>query len=320
MRSLHPDRTSETLLAYISDPANWIDYRSAVAVNARAGALLIETAEFLKSEEKSLGRAVAALFERLLPEPTIFPRAEFDPAMLELLTVLKRHVAALLTEPEQECRPWNDIVVSESTRRVPTMITDETMQFYQWLGAQLSSQARIVELGPWLGSSTRCFCDGLDRAGGASLDVYDSFVWQLWMDPYVLHARHLRRPQTGESFVDLFNANVLDYEDRIVVHRCWIHDDIYADGSPLAWSRQEQIELFVYDMGPDPAVLEGVWKVFSPFFTAGTILVFNEYGKVNSTALWDFCDSHAHHLTPLHKPYGSAKAFLYQNASRRSEP
>lgn len=318
MRSTHINNISETLATYISDPSNWIDYRSLVSVNTRAGALMIEAAEFLKSEDKSLGRAVVALFDRLLPEPS--PRSDFDPAMLELLMALKRHVAALLTEPNQGRRPWKDVVVSESARRVPTMITDETMQFYQWLAARLSSQARIVELGPWLGSSTRCFCEGLDPAGSASLDVYDSFVWQLWMDTYVLHSRHLRRPQIGESFVDLFKAHLHDYEDRLVVHRCWIHDDIYADGGPLAWSRQEQIELFVYDMGPDPIVLEGVWKVFSPFFTTGTIVVFNEYGKANSAALWNFCDSHAHHLAPLYKPYGSAKAFLYKNESRRSEP
>ncbi len=320
MRSIHPDSMSEGLLTYIGDPMNWIDYRSSLAVNVRAGAILIETAEFLKSEEKAPGRAVAALFDQLLPETTASFQADFDPAMIDLLTVLKRHVSALLTEPNPESRPWEEVVVSESAQRVPTMITDETMQFYQWLGARLSDQARVVELGPWLGSSTRCFCEGLGPTSRATLDVYDSFVWQLWMDTYVLKSPHVRRPQIGESFVDLFKENLADYADRMVVHRCWIHDEIYADGGPLAWSRQEPIELFVYDMGPDPVVLESVWKVFSPFFTAGTIVVFNEYGKANSAALWAFCDRNAGRLAPLHKPYGSAKAFLYQADARRSEP
>jgi hypothetical protein len=305
---------SEELLAYIGDPANWIDYSSSLATTARAAALLIDTGEFLKSEEKSLGRAVSALFDRLLPSPITSPETQFDADMLELLTVLKSHVAALLTEPEWEHTSWDDIAVSESTRRVPTMITDETMRFYKWLGTRLSSNARIVELGPWLGSSTRCFCEGLDRSGSASLDVYDSFVWQLWMDAYVLREPRLSRPNTGESFLNFFIENLLGYEDRIVVHRCWIDDRLYSDGSPLTWSRRERIELFVYDMGPDPAVLECVWNVFSQFFTTGTILVFNEYGKANSAALWHFCESHADRLAPLYKPYGSAKAFLYRNA------
>jgi hypothetical protein len=208
---------------------------------------------------------------------------------------------------------WEATVVSEASRRVPTMLTEETRQFYTWLASRVSPEAHLVELGTWLGSSTRCLCEGLGRTAGArqSIDVYDSFVWAPWMDQYIARAPGDRWPGPGESFLGLFNDAVRDYEHQIVTHPSWIDDGI-SHGGRLAWPRREPIELLIYDMGPDRPVLDAMWATFSPFFQRETtVLVFNEYGKVHSSALWDFCDAHADCLRPHYKPQGSPKGFLY---------
>jgi hypothetical protein len=42
-----------------------------------------------------------------------------------------------------------------------------------------------------------------------------------------------------------------------------------------------------------------------------THVVLNEYGKLDSWAMWRFCSERSRHLVPLHKPRASTKTFLY---------
>jgi hypothetical protein len=301
--------TTARVLAHTCEQVDRLDRASAVAETVRAAAVVLEAAEFLRTEEKTQGRAVSTLLDRLLHAPS----AALGPTQLELLASLRRHIQALLAQPAWLEAPWTDVVISDAGRAVPTMLTDTTMRFYKWLGGQLSTHARIAELGPWLGSSTCCLCEGLRESayGSQSIDVYDSFVWAAWMDLYIPLRPGDDWPRPGDSFLSLFQESVRPYNVPTVAHPCWIDDGIDLGCRP-EWRHPESIELLVYDMGPDRPVLDQLWEVFSPHFQPeGTMLVFNEYGKVHSTALWDFCDDHAHHLRPLYKPDGTPKAFLY---------
>jgi hypothetical protein len=310
----YPEEMSVYLLTHVFQQTDWIGYLSGVARNARATALLIEAGEFLRTEDKDLGRAVVGLLDRLLRTAPDTPTAALTPRKVELFTALERHARSLLAQPDRAAEAaWEGTAVSKASRSVPTMLTDETMQFYKWLGGQVSPEAHIVELGAWLGSSTRCLCEGLRRDAmmRQSIDVYDSFVWAPWMDRHVSRAPGDRWPSSGESFLGLFNDAVREYERHIATHPSWIGDGI-ADGSRPDWTCRAPIELLIYDMGPDRPVLDAIWESFSPFFQPNiTVLVFNEFGKVHSTALWGFCESHSDCLQPHYKPLGSPKAFLY---------
>jgi hypothetical protein len=313
LRPAYARQISATLLTHVSEGVDWMGHRSPVAERVRAAALLLEAGEFLRSEDESLGLAVAGLLKRLVRSASETRASALDGAQLDLLATLEGHVRTLLATPWRGQAPWERTVVSEACRSIPTMLNEETMHFYKWLGGQVSGEARIVELGAWLGASTRCLCEGLDRPGKGrpSIDVFDSFVWEPWMDPYVLRRSGVCWPKAGESFLSLFYASLRGYDAMIVAHPCWIDDGVRR-GDDIAWARREPIELLLYDMGPDRLVLDTLWEVFSPFFQRGsTVLVFNEYGKVHSSVLWDFCERHADRLRPHHKPYGSAKAFLY---------
>ncbi|MFI7453483.1 hypothetical protein ACIBQX_38755 [Nonomuraea sp. NPDC049714] len=303
----HARETAARVLTHVCEQVDWLDRRSTVAETVRAAAAVLEASEFLRTEDRTQGLAVSALLDRLLDAPS----TALGPERLELLAGLRSHVRTLLRQPDWPKAPWADVVVSSAGQDVPTMLTEPTMRFYKWLGGTLSERARIAEFGPWLGSSTRCLCEGMGEPAGQSVDAYDSFVWSGWMDTYVPTRPYGDWPRPGDSFLSLFQETVRPYHPRVVAHPCWI-DDSLDSGERPAWDHLELVELLVYDMGPDRALLDIIWEVFSPHFEPErTLLVFNEYGKVHASALWDFCDDHADRLRPRYKPDGTAKAFLY---------
>ena len=70
--------------------------------------------------------------------------------------------------------------------------------------------------------------------------------------------------------------------------------------------------LFAYDMGPIYEQISQAWEIFMPYFISGTtVVVLNEYGKLQSEGLWRFCNNRVRELVPVHKPMGSCKGFLY---------
>jgi hypothetical protein len=305
---------SAELLSYVRANAGWVDYKSFVAETTRAAAFIIEANEFLKSEDRAHGNVIAMLFERLpFPSSDDATSASVVPTMAPLSTLYK-HIVELLGQPCCERTAWQKMVVSNITRSVPTMLTNETMRYYKWLGQQANGEGCIVELGTWLGSSTRCFCEGLAKETTSSnqIFVYDSFIWENWMDDFVDRRMKTRWPSQGDDFFDLFMQGVHGFENTIVAQRCWIGNEDGGPRSGLQWTNKKPIQLLCYDMGSDASVLAALWRVFSPFFIPNkTLFVLNEYGKTDSSAIWEFCSRHSDHLVPCHKPYGSTKAFLY---------
>jgi hypothetical protein len=167
-------------------------------------------------------------------------------------------------------------------------------------------------IGAWLGSSTRCLCEGQDASPSRyRLHVYDSFVWERWMDR-LFDAAPEKRPRPGDSFLELFNTYMQGYQDRLILHPGYIEDGTKCPEKSLIWAYDEPVALVVYDMGPNPTILDAVWRQFSHHLVAGrSVVVFNEYGQLSSSHLWEFCRCHADHLAPHHKPHTTAKAFLY---------
>lgn len=290
---------------------------------ARAVVALLDTRDFLESEEPELGRSVAFQLERLIqadvPELAALPAHRHLPE-------LRQQVRHLLLESNRAAKPAGRLRVSAQTARVPTMLSPETMEYYCWLGTQLSGLGDIVEFGVWLGSSTRCLCEGLARAQPTRereprLHAYDAFTWQPWMLRFLTietraEGEGRALPRAGEDFLDRYERNVRDFRDRIAVNRCTLGPDEREQHSALRWDAAQPVELVVYDMGPDADLLDGIWQsLVSHFIPGRTLIVMNEYGKLNSEPIWRFCSKHAGQLVPLHKPCSSTKAFLYERAS-----
>jgi hypothetical protein len=234
------------------------------------------------------------------------------------------HLAYLRTEPEPERAAWHSRAVSEATRAIPGMNRRDTMKYYGWLGSRVSGAGAVVELGCWLGQSTAALAEGL--AGNASyagrkLHVLDKFEWDEWLSDYAdrfgpefsPETRRLLSPlKVGDSYLHVFLAFCGAHRELVEPRACYL----YREGetgplTPLTWTGGP-IELLVNDVGNASALIGRVWSIFAPSFIPGrTVVVMHQYGSARAEALRAFTREHAAELQPIHKPYGSAKGFLY---------
>lgn len=173
--------------------------------------------------------------------------------------------------------PW--IGVETEPRTVPGMITAEEAKYYKWLARFYAGAGRVVELGPWLGSSTLSIVEGLrDNPAfeGETLLVFDDFVWRSsWMDPYV--APKDRVANHGD-FRHLFDRHTAPIASSLSVEqsRFAIYDG-NERVAPLVWHRGA-IEMLFVDCGRTIEANEGWYSALSPHFIPDkTIIVMQDW-------------------------------------------
>jgi hypothetical protein len=240
-----------------------------------------------------------------------------DPKIRSFFEETIRHLEAA-SAPETLQRPGGEGEgLSEAVQRIPTMLCKDTLRYYKWLARTFEEAGDIVELGSWMGSSTACLAEGLSQnpsRGRKAIHVYDTFIWREWMKTYTedpeLRAANIRE---GESFLAYFWNYAAPYRDLIDVHQSVLRTGTEQLALPaLEWGGG-QIGILVMDFAHDRASNEAMWRVFRPSFRSGsTIVVFNQFGNVPAGEVREFCREKALQLVPLHKPYGSAKAFRFQ--------
>ena len=100
--------------------------------------------------------------------------------------------------------PWRKMNVEPIN--MPGMITDEEARYYEYLGTLYEGRGAAIELGPWLGKSTRHIVRGLRKTPRFKrLYVFDDFIWRSsWMDQYV--SKDLRPPNHA-TFRDIFESS-----------------------------------------------------------------------------------------------------------------
>jgi len=244
----------------------------------------------------------------------------YDPKIRSFFEQSIRYLK-IASAPETLQRPGGeDEELSEVVRRIPTMLCKETLGYYKWLARTFEGPGDIVELGSWMGSSTACLAEGLSQNPSRkrkTIHVYDSFIWRDWMKTYTedpeLLAANIR---DGESFLPYFWGYAAPYRDLIEVHQSALKTGTEQFALPaLEWGGR-QIGILVMDFAHDRASNEAMWRVFSPSFRSGsTIVVFNQFGNIPAGEVRALCQETFLELIPLHKPYGSAKAFRYQKAA-----
>jgi hypothetical protein len=199
----------------------------------------------------------------------------------------------------------------------PNMLSAEERRYLRWVASRAPDDGAVLEIGPWLGQSTRCLLEGLpvDR----SLTTVDDFIWRAsWMNDYLL-GTELPVPANHEDFFPLFQSLNPDHGGRLTVRRGRLNPyDGNEDVTPFAW-HDGPIRLLVVDCGRTQAVNETWYGLLQSSFIPGETLIVMQDWRLfreipfrwyNQTRL--FTDAHAENLWPLHELNdGGLASFLY---------
>jgi len=161
--------------------------------------------------------------------------------------------------------PWMQGTGKFDPIAMPGMISEEEARYYEYIGGRYRGHGEAIELGPWLGKSTRHIIRGLDKNPkffGKQLYVFDDFVWRSsWMN---LHIGDREQLPNHADFRSLFEKYVEGIRVRLNVTRGKIAD---YDGNQklpqIEWSGAP-IEIMYVDCGRTSQVNEAWYRVFSP--------------------------------------------------------
>lgn len=114
----------------------------------------------------------------------------------------------------------------------------------EWL--KKNSRGSVVELGPWLGSSTEALLIG----NASTIDAFDKFIWESWMNFFEPNPP----VAIGESFEQVFRGNIFNNP------RVTVHSGDLSVGTP--W--QKDIDLLVIDAAKSVEAFMGIIRSFFP--------------------------------------------------------
>ena len=225
---------------------------------------------------------------------------------------------ALRTIVRDQSPPWRKLSVEPIS--MPGMITDEEAQYYEWIGTFYQRAGAAIELGPWLGKSTKHIIRGLRRNtqwNGNKLHVFDDFIWRKsWMDQSVSDDQ---RPADHSSFRELFERHVEDVRSSLLVSTGKIVDYEGNEHLPrIAWNGQP-IEIMYIDCGRTLQANNGWFEIFSKSFIPDvTLLVMQDWGvhrerprqSYNQTLL--FTNAHPEMKLVHELRWGNIATFLYR--------
>jgi hypothetical protein len=97
--------------------------------------------------------------------------------------------------------PWMQGTGKFDPIAMPGMISEEEARYYEYIGGRYRGHGEAIELGPWLGKSTRHIIRGLDKNPkffGKQLYVFDDFVWRSsWMNLHIGDREQLVAGRSG---------------------------------------------------------------------------------------------------------------------------
>lgn len=214
--------------------------------------------------------------------------------------------------------PWKNYSNFDHETDFPNMLSGEEISYLSWLGSELIKKDDIVvEIGPWLGKSTRLLTYGKDFR--RKILTIDDFIWRsIWMDPYVAIKQ---KPNNHESFLELFRSLNKDYLGyfEILQRRLNVYDgneDVQALNSK---DLPPQIDVLFVDCGRTIEVNEAWWQIIEPLLIPGESLIvmqdwrlWRESPQKHYNQTLFFTQSHSQNLRPIHEvEVGGLAAFLY---------
>src|SRR5258705_1052894 len=127
---------------------------------------------------------------------------------------------ATQNQPRARSKDWQRVPLPDPINIIPSMITEEEAKYYLYATRWYSGKGEILEIGPWLGSSTWFIVHGLLKNRNFAhkrLNVVDDFIWRSsWMDRNYPNAD---KPQNHESFEHLFKRYAESIKQHLSVNR-----------------------------------------------------------------------------------------------------
>jgi tetratricopeptide (TPR) repeat protein len=110
-------------------------------------------------------------------------------------------------------RPWTALKLPSGLTGMRSMLSHEEKQYLTWLTAErYEGWGAIVDLGPWLGSSSASLAEGLRRCGKpAKVRSFDLFRWE---PSYMEAIAHEQLPE-GADFLPSFTREIGGYSPWI---------------------------------------------------------------------------------------------------------
>lgn len=288
----------------------------------RLAVLISDLQVFYRTEEAEALPPLLGRVRELLEHFDSFPAG--DGEFFNYLRETAAQLAFLQGQPPPERHAWRGRPLRAETLRIPGMITQDAMRYYQWLGERASGAGEAVEVGCWLGRTTACLAEGLaaNRSfEGRRLHVFDKFTWDALLAKHVVDnwadftpeaAATLASLRPGDSNLELFLEFCSAYRHVIEPHPCYIYREGESGTLPPPEWHGGPITLFVQDLTNNYELVRQIWDVFAPSFIPGeTTVVFLQHGHPRAEGLRRFCQEHADELRAVHKPVGPAKGFLF---------
>jgi len=105
--------------------------------------------------------------------------------------------------------PWNEITLPPKITGMRSMLSDEEKQYLIWLTEEkYEGWGAVVDLGPWLGSSSAALAEGLRRQNRQ--DKVSSFDLFKWERSYMERVGR-EDLQDGEDFLPVFKRHIGEY-------------------------------------------------------------------------------------------------------------
>jgi hypothetical protein len=154
--------------------------------------------------------------------------------------------------------PWTALKLPAALTRIKAMLSDEEKQYLTWLTAEkFEGWGAVVDLGPWLGSSSAALAEGLRRQNStARVQSYDLFKW----DREYMSAIAAEDLAPGDDFRPLFLREVGEYASMIDAHK--------EDVSRLRWSGGP-IEILFVDVAKTWDLTNAVFRGFGHALVPG---------------------------------------------------
>lgn len=170
-----------------------------------------------------------------------------------------------------------------ATSRIPGMLSQAELAFCRY-AAKEAGGGLVVELGPWLGSSTLKLIEGIREAGGGRLVSFDRFAWS-GPGTYMAKSCNLGLAK-GACFQHKFKQNVmpgLPAEVKLEVRK--------ADLCTVVWNRSQRQEikfLFCDALKTWPATSNAL-RQFLPGLAVGGIVADQDW-------MWAVAQNNYYHL------------------------
>jgi len=228
----------------------------------------------------------------------------------------------LLREVRESQSSWSALDIPPCP--VPSMLTKDEMRYYHYITGFYTGQGEVVEIGPWIGSSTYNIVGGLLNNPAFTADkhlhVFDDFVWRSsWMDKWLV-GTDIPALENHTSFMPLFHRMTGKFAAHIEAQALKLMDA--GDNSDVPWFKWDKgpVEICFIDCGRALKMNETWYEALQPYFIPDrTIIVMQDWQNFKNVpeVFWEntkiFTDSKGAHLDLIHELRNSGTAsFIYR--------